>query len=116
MSTRLRENASFLDLVRTAEQRQCKKLICTSCKNQIDVLSELCWNIVHGNVNLTPSQVGDLRKHRSLVYRVADKRNPWRSKKRWIQQVGGFPPLLAAIAAPLIASIAGSVIDRAIRR
>jgi hypothetical protein len=63
-------------------------------------------NVLNGNVGLTSCAKLNLKKHKGVLRKVADKRVPLSFKKRLIVQKGGFLlPLLTAVLPALASNI-----------
>jgi hypothetical protein len=116
MSDRLRNNASFLDLATRASDKQCKQLACTASNDQVDTISELCFNLTRGNITNIPAPLlRQLQKFRSDIYTLADHKVPRYEKRRILEQRGGVFPIVAALA-PFIGSALGALGERIFRR
>jgi hypothetical protein len=89
-----------------------KKLILTGqgSKQLIRCLSEIAYNVLRGNVPLTPHQKGQLGKHKFPLRQLGQKKVSHKKKVRLVQQKGGF---LSALLAPL-AALVGPLINRII--
>lgn len=93
MSTRLRQNWAFLNLLATASVKQRKKLLETSSLKQIKTLLEVIYNVIH-NQTVLPSEdyIKSQYKYRHLLRRLAKKTG--RNKKTLLIKRHGFIPLL----------------------
>jgi hypothetical protein len=76
----------------------------------IHCVSECCQNVLKGNVPLSPAQMRKLKPKRQVLRALADKKVPIQKKKKIINQKGGFLPLLALAAAPVVTSLAREVL------
>jgi len=79
-------------------------------KEFIDCISECAKNVLRGNVPLTSSQIGRLRRHKQNLRALSIKKTSLRKKRRILQK-GGF---LGAILTPVL-SLLGGLISNAIR-
>lgn len=69
-------------------------------------ICELCDNTLTGNVPLTPSQKHRLKKHKTVLKRLAKRGESWIKKKKTLSQKGGaFLPLLLSILAPTLGNL-----------
>ena len=73
----------------------------------IRCICECALNILRGNVTLKQAYKHRLKRHATILRRLADKNGSWKNKKRLIVQRGGFLPLL-------LAPILGTVLSRLI--
>jgi len=95
---REKSNHNTLHILRTAESKLHKATISNCNKVLVNSISECILNVMNGNVKMAGCSTRKLRKHRVTLRKVADKRIPLSTKKRLINQRGGFLlPLLSAI-------------------
>lgn len=73
----------------------------------IRCICECALNVLHGNVPLKPDQRKKLRRHASVLRRLAARKGCWKSKKRFVVQSGGFLPLLLA---PILGTVLSNLI------
>jgi hypothetical protein len=108
---RLKNNASFLRYLHTANLRRRKQLLKSASAEELKSLCECAFNIILKNVPISPKQLAQLKKPktRKLVYQLADKRIPLEQKRELVVQSGGFLGL-AALLGPIIASFIGGAI------
>ena len=71
-------------------------------------LREIAFNLLKGNVTLSKAQLSRLRQHKKGVRALARKNTPLRTRLK-VEQRGGF---LSALIAPVLTSLASSVISR----
>jgi hypothetical protein len=83
-----------------------RKTILSNCNNElINTISEYVLNVLRGNVKLKDSQKRRLQKFRVQLRSAAGRRVALATKKKLINQRGGFlVPLLSAIL-PTIAGL-----------
>ena len=104
-SPTISDEASEIELLRTAEPKLRKAIISNCNKELVNSISECILNVLNGNVKLAGCNTSKLRKHKDTLRKVADKRIPLSAKKKLIVQRGGFLlPLLSTIL-PAIASL-----------
>ena len=48
----------------------------------INSISEICYNILHGNVSLTEDQIKKLKKHKTAIYKLSSTEN--NIKRRYV--------------------------------
>ena len=69
-------------------------------------ICELCDNTLCGNVPLTPTQKQSLKKHKTILKRLAKRGESWLTKRKALNQKGGsFLPLLLSVLAPTLGKI-----------
>jgi hypothetical protein len=102
---RIKSNFHELHVLRN-EKTKLRKAILSNCnKELINTISECVLNVLIGNLKLTDCQRRRLQKFRGQLRSVAGRRVALATKKRLINQRGGFlVPLLSAIQ-PTVASL-----------
>lgn len=70
----------------------------------IDIISEIAYNCLKGNVTLSKKNFNVLKKHRNILREIASKQNSLAKKKRIISQRGGFLSTLIPIVLTAIGS------------
>lgn len=73
----------------------------------IRCICECALNVLRGNVPLETGEKRKLRRHASVLRRLAAKKGCWKSKKRFVVQSGGFLPLLLA---PILGTLLSNLI------
>jgi hypothetical protein len=102
---RIKSNYHALQVLKTAGPKL-RKAIISNCRNDLLIsISECVLNLLNGNVTLTECGKRKLRKHKTVLRSLADKRVPLTRKKKIIVQRGGFLlPLLGAVL-PTLATL-----------
>ena len=83
-------------------------------KGLIQCVSECCHNVLKGNVPLSSAHLKKLKPKRQLLRKLADKKVPLPTKRKIINQKGGFLPLLGLLG-PLLAPIVGGIAKNVLR-
>ena len=86
-----------------------KKLVREGNTDVINCIAECCLNILNGNVPLTGKQQAFLRKRKSKLRAIVDRKVSLKKKKEIIQK-GGFQ--LGAILAPVAAFLGSMLLHR----
>ena len=105
MSECIRRNLPLLKLLIKAPLRQRKAILCAASDDLVTAISEIALNTLKGKIALTPHQVRVLKKKRTLIKTLSNKRVPLRRKKYLVKQSGGFLGPLLGFAVPLITSL-----------
>jgi site-specific DNA-adenine methylase len=105
---RIKSNYHELQVLRRASP-ELKKAIISNCnKELLNAISEIALNVLQGNIELPVLSRQKLRKHKTALRELADRRKQLRRsavKRRVLNQRGGFLlPLLGAVL-PTIASL-----------
>jgi hypothetical protein len=102
---RIKSNFHALQVLKTAGPKLRKAIITNSNNELVRSLCECVLNFLHGNIILTECCKRKLKKHKTVLRSLADKRVPMRDKKKIIVQRGGvLVPLLGAVL-PALASL-----------
>jgi len=102
---RIKSNYHTLQVLKTAQPKLRKAIISNSNRELVHCISECILNILNGNLKLTDCSKRKLRKHKTVLRKVADKKVSASVKKRLINQRGGFLlPLLSAVL-PTLANL-----------
>lgn len=108
MSGRLLRNHSLLKLLLKATPKQRRVILQAATDEFILCLCELALNVLHGNIPLTQQQHQKLKRNRTEIKFVADKKVRVKRKRRLINQQGGFLLPLLSVAVPFITSLIAS--------
>lgn len=116
MTSRVKRQAHILATLSKAHPSVCNLILKNADKDLLKCLSECAYNILKGNVDLSPSEKTKLTKYKQKLRQVADKKTSLKKKHRLIQ-VGGFipallAPLLTSIIAPLAIDAVGSIFSK----
>lgn len=82
MSQLLSDQRTFLELLVKASLKQQKALLQTLSDLQLKALSEFVHNLLKGNVPLSNEQKKTLKKYRSMLYILGDKKRKPTEKKK----------------------------------
>jgi 3-dehydroquinate synthetase len=90
------------------QKRVDKKIQCSLLQSPevIKALSEVAYNILRGNINISGEQKKKLLKYKHILRKLARKQYSCQQKRKIIQRGGGaFLPLLLPVIGSLLASI-----------
>ena len=105
MSARIRRNLPLLQLVYKSSPSVRRSIISNATQDFISALCEIALNLLKGNIPLNPKQFSQLKKSKTLIRFIADKKNKLLKKKKKINQKGGFLLPLLSAAIPLITGL-----------
>lgn len=108
MSSRVQRNLPKLQMLYKASPSVRRVIVCGSSADFIDALCEIALNVLRGNIPLTEKQYSHLKKNRSIIRLIADKKVKHLKKKKTIKQSGGFLLPLLGAAIPFITSLISS--------
>lgn len=105
MSTRIRRNLSLLELLHKSPPTVQRVIIKNANLDFINALCEIALNVMKGNIPLSHHQYKQLKKKKTIIRLIADKKVKINCKKRGINQSGGFLLPLLGAAIPFITSL-----------
>lgn len=92
------KEAHFVGLLLHADKSQQRALLRTISKNQMRVLVEVIYNVLHGYGNITEKDKIYLKKYQSVIRRLVDKHTAARKRKNLLLKYFAiFRKLLQAI-------------------
>lgn len=99
----------LLRILATTAPSTRKTILKAADYNLIKAIVECVYNVLVGNVKVSPQCVKKLRKHKKVLRKIhSGKSRKWKNKKKTIVQTGGsFLPLLLA---PVISYLAEKII------
>ncbi len=109
MSQLMKRNAHFIRLLSKTPPQRRNEILKHAPKELIAALSEGALNILNGNVKLTTRKYSSLKRYRSQLRQLANRRTSMRAKRALIQQRGGFLGALASILVPAITGLIGAL-------
>lgn len=116
----LRRHLTLLKVLASSSPSQRKQLLKEVSSEDIKILSEVCSNILRGNIPLSSSLYEELKKHKHIIRHIAYKtkhKNPERLKRYLRLQKGGLIPILPLLLSgltSLVSGVAGRAISKAI--
>ena len=119
MSSRVKRQANVLKALAKAHPHVCHAILKGASKDLLQCLAECAYNILRGNVLLTPLQKKSLTKYKKQIRQVADKKTILKRKRQIVQKGGFLPALLAPLLSSVIAPLAGQAVKgivKAIRK
>ena len=103
---RLKRHYGTLKHLAECSPEDCEAIIGSGSDDLITTLSEICHNLLEGNIPLTEGQLESLRQSADILRAVSKKVTSTKTKRKVMIQKGGFLiPALIGMAMPLIKSI-----------
>ena len=104
MSRLLRDNSAFLHLLMSSDtpKSQIKAILQTVSKVQLNCLTEIAYNLLKGNISISPSHKKVLKRHAKHLRALGKPKGTLKSKKAAL-----IPSLITAllrIVAPVLKS------------
>lgn len=112
MSKRLRRNAKTLDYLSSCDKNVGKSIISSSKSDLICCFSEICHNLLKGNIPLSQSEKSKLSKYKSQIRSVAGKKASIKSKKQLIQKGGFLTTLLGSLVSSLLGPLVKGIFGK----
>ena len=105
MSKRLKKHAQTLKYLSKCDRHNANSIINGASNDLLHCFSDICHNILKGNVELSKAEQQRLARHKTKIRQIANKKTAQKNKKKLIQK-GGF---LGTLLAPLIRMFVGPV-------
>lgn len=105
MSDRLRRHWALLKALVKAKPAIRQSILRTANNDLIAAIAEIALNILKGKIPLKERQKNILKKWRTCIKKLSDKKYPISRKRRLVSQSGGFIGPLLSFAIPLIAGL-----------
>jgi len=112
MSVLLKDNIHLLHVLKSGNPAIRNFMLKNSSNSFTKCLCEICLNILKGSIPLSAVQKKHLKRYRSTLHLLANKKQSLLRKKREIIQKGGILPL---ILTPIL-SIAAELLEKFISK
>ncbi len=109
MAARLRKNLDLLKVLSKAKPKLRQALLKNLETDTLRCICECAYNVLNGNLKLSPKQRKDLLKYKKSLRVLASKRGSLAGKKKVLVQKGG---LISAVLGPLLAVAASLLAER----
>lgn len=103
-----RQQYALKELTRAKHKRKRQALMKMGGDDLTQCLCECVLNVIKGNVSLTKTQFKKLKRFKTPLRQLVNKKTSLRKKKTIIEQKGGR--LLPNIITPIIKALGGSVL------
>lgn len=103
MSARLKKHSDYLKVLHKSNKKIRSAILENANRELLLCICECVENILNGNVKLTQTESGKLRRHAKVLREIRDKSVNLKTKKDLLVQKGGF---LSALLTPIIAGLA----------
>ena len=108
--TLTRQQLKQIELIRVCPQKLRKNLLKKLPNTAHKAISECALNVLKGNIPLSTHQKKCLKKHKTILRKIGDKKTTLFKKKKLIIQQGGFLNILIPAVAALLPSIINGVV------
>ena len=113
MSERLKRNAPLLRALYHAKPAKRKTILKHSSADFIRSLCEISLNVLKGNIPLSDAQYKKLKKQKTTLKLLANKKIGIKRKhKALVKQSGGFLLPLLSVVAPIVGDLIGGLIRK----
>ena len=118
MSESLRSNIDFIKRLAVCSAAERRNLLEHASNKNIKALSELCLNLLRGNLPIDDKTKSKFKKHQRSIQLLARRRVPLKNKREIINQRGsaGFLLPLASLAVPMLANLTGHLVNKAFKK
>jgi len=110
--TDIRRNFCVLHNLQNSSKYKRNKLLKEADKDTINSICECIYNILFGDVDLTPEEFNQLKRERQFLRKLVQKRLSLKKKKELLIQKGGALPVILGPALALAAGLLGEVIGK----
>ena len=101
--SKLKKNLKILQHLAHCTGEECSHMIPAVKDDVIRVLAQICVNVMNKNLPLNPSEaVRILSPFKKELKAICKKKTSIKTKRKILQQKGGFLPALLGLAIPLI--------------
>lgn len=92
----LKKDRALLEALIQATPKERKALLKAYDTNRIRTICECAYNVLRGNVPLSPKRKAQLGKYKTVLRKVVKRGEGWKKKRNYLVQQGGgfFIPLL----------------------
>jgi hypothetical protein len=104
------KNKNLLDLIANSNKKLRNNIINNSNKQQIEIICEIIYNVLMGNINISSLNKNKLNKFKNPIRKLVQKSN-LKTKKKILTQQGGFLQFILPAAITGISSIISSLIS-----
>ena len=101
---RIKKYLPILEYVASLNRKKQKEFLAHADGNFLRIISEICYNINKGNINLSSDQIKKLRPYRNDIAYLCKKSHSLTQRRQRIQK-GGFLSNLLKILPLLISTI-----------
>lgn len=103
MTENVEKHASILCALRRASPALRRQMLSGFGPAEVEVIGEMCMNLLEGNVPLTFRQKKKLKVHKWIIRKYNEKPRNWRWKKNLLIQEGGhfLPQIIEVIGTAL---------------
>ena len=99
---RLMNHLPLLQYLQSLAPSEQKKIINSSNNELLKLFSELCLNITHKNINLTSSQIKNLRRFENEIKKLSERQHSYKLRKKILSKGSFLKTLLVELMPSLI--------------
>ncbi len=105
----MRENSEFLRVLSKSNRKQ-RKAILEHCHNElIKCICEISLNLLRGVIPISKSQKDKLKRYKSILRDLIDKKKSIKHKRKQLSQSGGN---LLTLLIPPVLSVLGNLLTK----
>ena len=103
-SQRVTQHFGVLEYLKDLSSLEQKRFIQNASCELLKVISEICLNLLKGNITIPDSDLQRLRKYKQQIVLLSKRKHSIKKRKVICNQKGGFLGSLISIALPAIIS------------
>ena len=113
---RLSVTKKFFNKIARSKAQERAKVLKAATNAELKGLCEVCLNVVHGNVRLSKKRYSCFKRRKDVLHKLSDRKISLKSKRKVVNQHGGFLGTLAAFGAPLLTQLAIKGVGKLVKR
>ena len=112
------DNVNFIRRIAKASPAERQNLLLNASNKNLKALSEICLNLIRGNIKLNSKTKAKFRRHKKPIELLANRKISLKRKKQIINQKGSgaFLIPLASLATGLLSNIVSSSLSRILKK
>ena len=107
-SSRMKHHIGVLEYIRDLTEKERKNFVKTAGSELLKTISEICLNLLQGNISISPNDVKKLKKYKNQIITLSKKQHNLTKRRNICSQKGGF---IGTLIATLLPTIIGSIIS-----
>lgn len=107
MSARVKRYLPTLKAILRLSPQKRRRLLANCPKDLMDIFCECTWNVIKGNIKLTPAQLRKLRRQRKSLRALVARKTSLKKKRKIIQKGGFIGGILGPVLSVLAPAIGG---------
>ena len=112
-STRVKHHVGVLEYIRDLNEKERSQFVKGCNSELLKTLSELCLNLLKGNICISPNDLKKLRKYKQEIITLSEKRHSLKKRRIVCSQKGGF---IGTLISTILPTVIGAIISATQKR